>query len=343
MEPLQTLDNRARAHPQRIVLVEGEDERVLRAAAQAVAKKVAKPTLLGRASAIQSLAARLGLALDGIEIIDPASSPRLEPYAQLYFERRRARGTTLEESYAAARKPACFAALRVALADADGVVSCPSGSPADAIRASLHSIGLAPDARILSSFSIVIAPPGVTSSAHTNAALLFADCGVVANPSAQDLADIAIQSANSARTLLEIEPRFALLSFSTKGSASHPSLEKIREALRTVQVRNPALAIDGELQADVALLDSVAAVQAPGSPVAGRADILIFPDLNSADIASKLVEQLAGATVLGPILQGLSHPASIVSRTSSPDDITNVIAVTAIQSIARKQTLSASG
>jgi phosphate acetyltransferase len=329
MKLSQLIRKKAKKNPKIIVLPEGEEPRMIKAAETIIKESFASLMLLGREENIKSKARELGVELpDEIKIINPKDSEKLKEYAESYYQLRKHKGVSLEEAYQLLENPLYFGALMVYHDDADGLVAGSVNATGDVFRPALQTIKTAPGINIVSSSFVMVVPDCPYGE---NGVMVFADCALNPEPNAEQLADVAIASASTGKALIGFEPRVAMLSFSTKGSGKHPLVDKVIEATKIAQEKKPELLIDGELQADAALIPSIGKRKAPNSKIAGKANVLIFPDLHSGNIAYKLIERLAKAEAIGPISQGMRKPVNDLSRGCSADDIVNVVAITVLQ------------
>lgn len=330
MHLVEQIKEKAKNNLQTVVLPESYDERMLFAARKIVDEGLARIVILGNVETVQKAAAEKGVSLDGVEILDPVTSPKLEEYVAAFTELRKSKGMTAEEARKILTAPdyLYYAGMMVRQGDAGGEVAGATGTTGNVLKAAFQTVGTAPGIKTVSSYFFMVTK---TPSFGENGIILFADCAVNPNPDAQALAEIAVATARNCKAFLDVDARVAMLSFSTKGSATHADVDKVLKAIEIAKQIDPNLQVDGELQADAALLPKVGEKKAPGSPVAGKANVLIFPDLDAGNIAYKLVERVAGAEAVGPIIQGLAKPVNDLSRGCSVEDIVNVTAITAVQ------------
>jgi len=330
MGVLKNIRERAALHDKTIVLPEGNDDRIIEAAAMITKEGIAKVILLGDPEEIKKKAKDNSWDLSGVELIDHLKSNKMEHYVNEFTELRRSKGMTLDQAKEIMKDPLYFGAMMVKLDDADGMTAGAVYATGDVLRPAFQIIKTAPGIPVLSSCFIMEMPD---KNFGANGAFVYGDCGVNPDPDAEQLGAIAVSTAMTMKQVVGHEPIVALLSFSTKGSAEHPKVDKVREATRVAKEMAPQILFDGELQADAALVESVAKSKAPGSQVAGNANVLVFPDLDSGNIAYKLTQRLAGAEAVGPICQGLAKPVNDLSRGCNATDVMNVVAVTVLQSV----------
>jgi len=329
MKLSQLIRVKAKKNPKIIVLPEGEEPRMINAAETVINEGFASLILLGIEEKIKSKSRELGVDLSNkIQIINPKDSEKLKEYAESYYQLRKNKGVSLKEAYQLLENPLYFGALMVYNDDADGLVAGSINSTGDVFKPALQTIKTAPGINIVSSSFVMVVPDCPYGE---KGIMVFADCALNPEPNAEQLADVAIASAATGKALVGFEPKVAMLSFSTKGSGEHPLVDKVIEATKIAKEKKPELLIDGELQADAALIPSIGERKAPNSKIAGKANVLIFPDLHSGNIAYKLIERLAKAKAIGPISQGMKKPVNDLSRGCSVEDIVNVVAITVLQ------------
>ncbi|VVD73094.1 phosphate acetyltransferase [Pandoraea terrigena] len=337
MKAIHRIIDTARRAPMRIVLCESEDERVLAAAARATREGIARILLVGDIGKTQRAAEAAHIDLAGMELIDPATSPLTDAFAETWYGMREKKGMTREQAAEEMRSPLGFANMMVRLGHADGSVAGALNTTADVVRMAIQIIGVQPSFQLVSSFFLMM----LCEPFHTmKGGLIFSDCALVVDPDAAQLAQIALAAADSASALLMEPPRVAMLSFSTSGSAKHAAVDKVVTATHLVQAARPELAIDGDVQLDAAIVAEIAQRKVAHSQVEGHANTLIFPNLDAGNIGYKLAERIGGAKAIGPLLQGLNRPANDLSRGCSADDIYYVIGVTCVQAQAAQAKLT---
>jgi phosphate acetyltransferase len=334
MNLIDKMIQRAKANKQRIVLPEGTEERTLRAADKLLSDEIANIVLLGDPEEIRDMALQMGLTnINKAEIINPKEHNNKEVYIDQLVELRKNKGMTPEKASKVVEDPLYLSCLMIKNGDADGEVAGAQNTTGDVLRPALQIIKTLPGVKVVSGAFIMYTQ---TPQFGEDGVLLFADCAVMPNPNAEELASIAVSSAQTMQSLVGVEPKVAMLSFSTKGSAEHEMVDKVREATAIAKEVNPLLMIDGELQADAALVPEVGKSKAPGSSIAGKANVLVFPTLESGNIGYKLVQRLGNAQAIGPVLQGMAAPVNDLSRGCSVDDIYNMVTITANQAIGLK-------
>jgi len=321
LELLHRIKNEASKRRKTIVLPESHDERVIFAAEKLTSEKIASVILLGDEGKVREDAKKAGCNLSGIRIIDHVKSDKFSDLANIYYNLRKKKGITIEEARETLKRDLFYGAMLVREGMADGFVAGSTASTGDVLRAAIQCVGMPEGISIVSSFFLMVFPDKVYG---------FSDCAVVPDPDASQLADIAVTTADNYRTLTGEEPHVAMLSFSTKGSASHPLIDKVIEATKLAKAKCPDLKIDGEMQFDAAIVDSIGRKKSPGSDVAGRANVLIFPDLNAGNIGYKIAQRLGNAEAVGPVVQGLKKPLFDLSRGCSVEDIVNTSAIAAL-------------